>query len=231
MSVSIKGFLEASFLDWPGKITAVIFLPGCNFRCCWCHNAALVTDSEHLAHVPLPVIMERIGEFSGWIDGICITGGEPTIHKDLPDFITLFKEKGLGVKLDTNGSNPQMLEALIQDRLIDCAAMDIKAPLDDARYARLTGVPVDLDQIRASIAVLRSSAIETIFRMTVVPDLLTEEDICQAARDIKPVRQLTLQQFKPDNTLDPSLRTLTPWSAEKLQLIQARVQDILGTVD
>ena len=224
----IKGFLETSFLDWPGKIAAVVFLPCCNFRCPFCHNARLILEPEKLQNIPLSHVLSRLDEFHDWIDGICITGGEPTNHLRLSELITALKDKGLAVKLDTNGSNPDFLKALIRDRLIDCVAMDIKAPLDQTSYSRLTGIPVEINTIRASIDLLRSSLIEVIFRMTVVPDLLREDDIFQTARDLRPAHQFILQQFRPLDVLDPALSRLTPWPEERLKQAQLRVDEILG---
>lgn len=225
--IPIKGFLETSFLDWPGKVAAVIFLPSCNFRCLFCHNARLILEPEKLQNIPLSHVLSRLDEFTGWIDGVCITGGEPTVHSRLPELMTAFKDKGLAVKLDTNGSNPDLLKALIRDRLIDCVAMDIKAPLNQASYERLTGIPVEIDIIRKSIDLLQSSLIEVIFRMTVVPELLNEDDIYRTACDLRPSHKFILQQFRPQGVLDPALRRLTPWPEERLKQAQFQVDEIL----
>ena len=211
--IPIKGFLETSFVDWPGNVCAVLFLPGCNFRCPFCHNGALVLDPSGMETVSLDKVMNRLMEFEGWIDGVCITGGEPTIHKKLPALIKRFKDRNLTVKLDTNGTNPELVKALIRDDLVDCVALDIKAPLDRDSYARLAGCEVDMEQIKTTIDIIRTSPIEPIFRMTVVPELIDEEEIFQAARYLAPDHRLVLQQFNPRHALDPSLRSLKPWTA------------------
>lgn len=226
-SIAIKGFIETSFLDWPGKITAVVFLPSCNLRCPFCQNRDLVLEPQKLAAIPLSHILERIQEFKGWIDGVCITGGEPTIHSTLPTLIRAFKDLILRVKLDTNGTNPAALESLLRDGLVDCIAMDVKAPLAESAYARLTGCTVDLAAIKKSIDLIRSSPIEAIFRMTVVPSLLTEEDVYHVARAIAPAPKMVLQQFRANQTLDPSLMGVSPWPQEKLDEVQRRVNRIL----
>ena len=133
----------------------------------------------------------------------------------------------LGVKLDTNGSNSNMIEALLRDGMVDCIAMDVKAPLDEVSYARLTGGAVDLTAIRRSIRLIGSNSVEAIFRMTVVPTLITEEDICRVARAIAPAQKLVLQQFSPKTTLDLSLRSLVPWSPARLEEAQGKVNEII----
>lgn len=226
-SIPIKGFLETSFLDWPGKIVSVIFLPSCNFRCPFCQNATLVLKPQHLKTWPLPEVLQRIEELKDWIDGVCITGGEPTLQETLPDFIRIFKKRNLLVKLDTNGSYPHMIETLLKENLVDAIAMDVKAPLEEISYARLTGVPVDLKAIKKSIDVIRKSSIEKIFRITVVPEMLTEEDIYRVAEDLYPLNTLVLQQFSPENTLDSKLKHERPWPQEKLEQVQRRVDQLL----
>ena len=228
-SIPIKGFLETSFVDWPGKIASVIFLPSCNFRCPFCQNATLVLKPQHLKTWPLPEVLQRIKKLKDWIDGICITGGEPTIQKNLPDFIRIFKKKNLLVKLDTNGSCPRMIETLMKENLIDAIAMDVKAPLKEMSYARLTGVPVDLKAIKKSINLIRKSSVEKTFRITVVPGILTEGDIYRVAEDLYPINKLLLQQFRPESTLDSKLKHERPWPQDKLEQAQRHVDQLLNT--
>jgi pyruvate formate lyase activating enzyme len=223
----IKGFLETSFLDWPKKIAAVIFLPFCNFRCPFCQNLRLIHDPHLLPNISLSHVLKRLEAWKDWIDGVCITGGEPTLHQSLPGFLRLFKERNLLVKVDTNGSNPEILESLLRDKLIDCIAMDVKAPFRDAVYSRLIGVPVNLRQIRNSIELIRNSKAEPIFRMTVVPGLLAEDDIYEVAEELRPAKHFTLQQFSPENVIDPELRKVLPWTQEKIDRIQKAVNKIL----
>jgi pyruvate formate lyase activating enzyme len=226
--IPIKGFLETSFLDWPGRIVSVVFLPFCNFRCPYCQNSTLILQPHLLKTIPESYILKQLEAFEGWIDGVCITGGEPTLHRSLPDFITIFKRRGFLVKLDTNGSSPSMLKSLLDKDLIDCVAMDVKAPLEDDLYARLIGVTFDVNTLKESIEVIRNSSIETIFRLTVVPRLLTEEDIYRVARDLAPVKKFILQQFSPENSLDPHLRKITPWPQKELDRVQHRVDEIIA---
>ncbi|MBF0526325.1 MAG: anaerobic ribonucleoside-triphosphate reductase activating protein, partial [Deltaproteobacteria bacterium] len=126
----IKGFIETSFVDWAGKIAAVVFLPGCNFRCPMCHNHELVLHPEAISDYPFEIIADSLNQHQGWIDGVCITGGEPTNHPNLARLLEVFKGLGLPVKLDTNGSRPDVLAHLLAQGQVDYVAMDVKAQLN-----------------------------------------------------------------------------------------------------
>jgi pyruvate formate lyase activating enzyme len=233
MVYSIKGFLETSFSDWPGKVTAVLFLPYCNFRCLYCHNYELILHPEKFPDFPLPEIIKKISLNRGWIDGVCLTGGEPTIHRWLPALLRFLKEK-LGpdmlIKLDTNGSAPQVLEKLIQEKLVDYVAMDLKAPLTVERYEEVVGVSLGeegLGNIKKSIATLLSQEVDHEFRTTIVPALLQEKEIYEMARTIKGAQRYTLQNFNPRQTLAASLRDFKPLDEPTLQRLQKKVTEII----
>ena len=223
----IKGFLETSFLDWPGKVCSVLFLPHCNFRCPYCHNHPLVLHPERYASIPLEVVLEQLQSFRGWIDGVCITGGEPTLERNLPHLIHELKGKGFLVKLDTNGSNPQILDTLVKNREIDFVSMDVKAPLDPFSYRRSIGIAIDLELILKSIELLKREEVEYEFRMTVVPGLHGEEDIKRLGEELHAGRRFILQNFNPENPLDPSLRDVTPYDPKVLKAIEREVQGII----
>lgn len=220
----IKGFLETSFLDWPGKLSSVIFLPNCNFRCPFCHNHPLVFQPERYSSIPLKEILTRLHSIKDWIDGVCVTGGEPTLHVDLPVLIREIKHHGFLVKLDTNGSNPEMLGALIKAKEIDFVSMDVKAPLNPFSYRRSTGLPLDLKPILRSIEILRKSEVEYQFRMTVVPGLHKEEDIRKVGDQLRVGPKFVLQNFNPENPLDPSLKDIRPYDLKVLKKIEREVQ-------
>ena len=224
--IEVKGFLETSFLDWPGKLCSVFFLPYCNFRCPYCHNHPLVFHPEQYATIPLRDIFGRLRSLRNWIDGICITGGEPTLHAGLLSLIREIKRHGLPVKLDTNGSNPQKLENLIETGEVDFVSMDVKAPLDPFRYSRSTGFSTHLKAVLESIEILRRGRVEYEFRMTVVPGLHTEEDIQTLGHQLRVGRRFILQNFNPENTLDPSLRSVTPYDPKLLKKIESQVQEM-----
>src|SRR4030043_1060038 len=225
--IEIKGFLETSFLDWPGTLCSVLFLPYCNFRCPYCHNHPLVFHPEQYATISLEDILARLHSLKNWIDGVCLTGGEPTLHADLPSLIQEIKRHGFLIKLDTNGSNPQMLEVLIEGGEIDFISMDVKAPLDPFRYSRSTGLPINLKPILESIDILKRGRVEYEFQMTVVPGLHKEEDIRMLGNQLKSGQRFILQNFNPENPLDPSLKKTVPYDAKVLKEIERDVQTII----
>jgi pyruvate formate lyase activating enzyme len=226
MKTEIKGFLETSFVDWPGKVCSVLFLPYCNFRCPYCHNHPLVFHPEEYRSIPFEDILSYLRSFQGWIDGVCITGGEPTLHADLPSLMGEIKRHGFLVKLDTNGSNPQLLENLIEAREIDFISMDVKAPLDPFSYRRSAGLPIDLTLILRSIEILKRGKVEHEFRMTVVPGLHRKEDIKNLGAQLRAGQRFVLQNFNPENPLDPSLKNIPPYDPTVLKGIEREVQGI-----
>ncbi|NOX97962.1 MAG: anaerobic ribonucleoside-triphosphate reductase activating protein [Nitrospirae bacterium] len=222
--LEIKGFLENSLIEWDGKIASVIFLPGCNFKCPWCHVPDLAFNSENLDTVPFWQVEEAIQRQKNWMDGIVITGGEPTIHSSLPEFIERIKGWGIPVKIETNGSYPEMLRELIEEGLVDSAAMDIKntvqslkLKVEKDKYERTVGSEVDLEKIRESIGLLMKSGIDYEFRTTVVPAFLNEQDIEEIARSIQGAKKYVLQQFVPENASGEEMMQLKPYSPEKLE--------------
>ncbi len=225
--IEIKGFLETSFSDWPGKLCSVIFLPHCNFRCPYCHNHPLIFHPEQYSSIPLEDILNRLHPLRHWIDGVCLTGGEPTLHPDLPILAEKIKREGFLVKLDTNGSNPYLLEYLVNSRMIDFIAMDVKAPLNLFHYSRAAGVSINLDSILKSIEILKRGEVDYQFRMTVVPKLHQEEDIQTLGHQLRAGQRFILQPFNPENPLDPSFKDIDPYGPEVLKRIQERVQTIL----
>ncbi|MBI4773325.1 MAG: anaerobic ribonucleoside-triphosphate reductase activating protein [Deltaproteobacteria bacterium] len=213
----VKGFIETSFLDWPGYVSSVLFLGGCNLRCPYCHNHALVTRPGELPSLDLDEILSRMIRFQGWIDGITITGGEPTLHAGLSRLISEFKEKGFRVKLDTNGTKPDVLEKLIKARLVDAISMDVKGPLDSAQYSRCVGIEMDVDVIERSLDLITGSNIEYELRTTVVPTLHGENEILNMAMRLKGCRGWRLQNFRAQDVLAPPLREVKPYSPERIE--------------
>jgi pyruvate formate lyase activating enzyme len=224
--IEIKGFLETSFLDWPGKLCSVLFLPHCNFRCPYCHNHPLVFHPEQYSTIPLEDILDRLHSLRNWIDGVCLTGGEPTLHADLPSLIREIKQHRFLVKLDTNGSNPHRLENLMETGEVDFISMDVKAPLDPFRYSRSIGLPINLKPILESIEILKGGKVEYEFRMTVVPGLHREEDIQTLGNQLRVGRRFILQNFNPENPLDPSLKNIVPYDLKVLKRIEREVQEM-----
>lgn len=225
---NIKGFIETSFVDWPERLSAVLFLPGCTFRCPYCHNAELALGAQDLPDWPFASILKRLGQLRGWVDSVCISGGEPTIHSYLPQLCATLKENGFKTKLDTNGSNPQMLDKLTSTGLVDFVAMDVKAPLDQFSYAQCTGVIPPLDNIQKSINILIKGGIPYQFRTTIVPKLHTINDVLRLAEQVRGAMDYRLQNFNPSRTLDPSFQGEPPYDHDTFRQLQRKVQHIVS---
>ncbi len=226
--ITIKGFLETSLIEWEGMLASVIFLPGCNYRCPYCHSPHLVYSSEEIEVIPTAAVMESLRKKKGWIDGVVISGGEPTLHRGLREFIRMLKALGLKVKLDTNGSNPDVLEGFLKEGLLDCVAMDIKAPLEERDYNRATGVSCDVEALKRSICIIIESGVEHEFRTTVCPGLLTEEGIGRIPQYISGAKRYVLQSFRPNNCLDTDMLEVKPYSVEILKRFKEVVKDSLS---
>jgi len=216
----IKGFIENTLIDWEGKVAAEVFLPGCNFRCGYCHAAHLVTAAATLETIPFDAVINSIKRNEGWLDGVVISGGEPTLHEGLRDLILRFRAEGLAIKLDTNGTRAQTLDGLLRDGLLDCVSMDVKAPLDH-RYAEVTRVECDVDAIAESIALVIGSGIDHEFRTTVCPAYSDLEDVVEIARSLAGTRRYVLQTFRPVNCLDPKLLDVQPYDADQMKRMAA----------
>jgi len=198
----IGGLQKNSLIDFPGKVSCVLFLPGCNFDCPYCHNPDLVTGN-HLSSSPLDVsgVCEFLEQRKGLLDGVVISGGEPTLAKDLPPLCEKIKGMGYAVKLDTNGSRPHVIRHLINEGLLDYIAMDIKtAPSEYARFVRIDG---DSTDIRASIQIIMESPVHYEFRTTCVKPLVDSDIIESVAKTIKGANRYVLQRFNDTKVLHP----------------------------
>jgi pyruvate formate lyase activating enzyme len=212
----IKGFIENTLLDWEGALASVVFLPGCNLRCGYCHAAHLMESLPSDESIPVESVLLNLRRQRGWVDGVVISGGEPTLHRNLIQLASAFKAEGIGVKLDTNGTRPHVLKQLLDSGLLDYVAMDLKAPLD-GRYERIAGVPVDLDAIRGSISLLLGGDVPYEFRTTVCPRDLNADDIEEMAETITGARLYYLQAFRPLHCLDRSLEDVKPYNPEEMR--------------
>lgn len=219
----IKGIQVLSLIDYPGEIAATIFLFGCNFRCPYCHNKELVLAQDRGAGYSQEEVLNLLKERKKMLDAVCITGGEPTLNQDLPEFIRSIKALGYKIKLDTNGTNPKMLKELLEKGLIDHVAMDIKTVLSKEYYSRTTGTEIDLTPIKESIDIA-SKAHDYEFRITVVPGLITSKELITIAEYLKEKganKAFYLQQFRPTNCFEPSFEKLAPYShAEMLNFLE-----------
>jgi pyruvate formate lyase activating enzyme len=213
--IPIKGLEKNSLIDYLGKVSAVVFLGGCNFRCPFCHNRELVLNPDGTESIPEGEVLQFLKERKKWLDGVVVSGGEPTLHKDLPEFLGKIKELGYPVKLDTNGTNPQMLREIMERGLVDYIAMDIKGPLE--KYEKSSGVKAGTEKIRESIRLIIGSGIGHEFRSTILPSLHSKEDVQEMARLVKGASKLYLQQFRPKNTIDKKLEKEKPFTEKEMR--------------
>ncbi|MCI6043420.1 anaerobic ribonucleoside-triphosphate reductase activating protein [bacterium] len=193
--VKIHGFNKLTLLDYPGRLACTIFLGHCNFRCPFCHNAGLVLAPEKEPVIPLEEVLGTLKKRKGILDGVCITGGEPTMSAHLPEFIERIKELGYSVKLDTNGSNPKMLKSLVERKMLDYVAMDIKN--SPQKYSMTTGMTqLNLDAIHESVEFLKTGVVDYEFRTTVVKELHQKEDIRMIGKWLSGSGRYFLQAYK-----------------------------------
>jgi len=194
--LKIYSYLPSTFCDYPGKVAAIIFTQGCNFRCPWCHNTHLIGSGGEGGGIDVASFLPEVASRcrAGLLDGLVVTGGEPTVQPGLPGFLRECKAAGIPVKLDTNGSRPEILRALFGEQLLAFVAMDIKAP--PAKYELLCGCPVDTAAILESISLIVSSGLPHQFRTTLVPGLLTDSDLAAIRALLPPGETLATQEYR-----------------------------------
>ena len=200
----IAGFQKTSFIDYPGQPCAVVFTPYCNMNCVYCHNVHIIGREAPL--IPEEPVLEYLEKRAGLLSAVTISGGEPTLQQNLEAFILRVKTFDYQVKLDTNGTKPQVLLSLLAKNLLDYVAMDVKAPA--YKYDEITGGTADFDCIRKSITVIRNSGISHEFRLTFAPQL-SQEDALETARLVKGCDRFYLQQYRPRNDQDPRAHSPT----------------------
>ena len=189
----ILGLQKLTLLDYPGRTACTVFMGGCNFRCPFCHNAPLVLPGREQEPYTEEEVLSYLKKRAGLLDGVCVSGGEPTLQEGLDAFLRQVKALGYQVKLDTNGSRPEALRALLRQGLVDYVAMDVKSSAEE--YAHACGVPVDLEKVNESIDLLLSGCVDYEFRTTVVAGLHTPQIIEQTARRIAGAKRYFLQAF------------------------------------
>lgn len=221
----IGGIQKSTLIDYPDKVAATLFTSGCNFRCPFCHNPELVLPEkiEKQSEIKKEEIYDFLEKRKGFLDGVVICGGEPTICNDLPKFVKKIKEMDYLVKLDTNGSNPKMLKEMIENKLLDYVAMDIKSSKN--RYEEVAGVQnIDIEKIEQSVNILKENKIDYEFRTTMVPGLIDKKDIMEIVKWISPAKKYFLQNFQVQgDTVDPKFININPYSKDYLQEIQKEI--------
>ncbi|HPN54388.1 MAG TPA: anaerobic ribonucleoside-triphosphate reductase activating protein [Candidatus Moranbacteria bacterium] len=221
----IGGFQKLTLIDYPGAIATTVFTVGCSFRCPFCHNPELVKrgalgveysqkmEKEFFAHLE---------KRKGKLEGVCITGGEPTVQPDIIEFIQKIKNLGYLVKLDTNGTRPDVLKKLLDQKLLDFVAMDIKHQIK--KYDKATGVKGDKKRIKLSVGLIMNSGVPYEFRTTVVPGIHEEKDFLEIAKWIKGARAYYLQEYREKIILDPKLKKKTKGRTLDLKKIKKDIE-------
>lgn len=217
----IAGIQKTTLIDYPGKIAATIFTSGCNFRCPFCHNPELVSKTRSISLIPEAEIMDFLERRQDYLDAICFTGGEPLLHADIVDLLKKIKKMGYLIKIDTNGTNPEMLQKIIDKKLVDYIAMDIKTVLDWPHYKKAIGVDnQDLfAKVKQSIKIIMGlKNIDYEFRTTVVPKIVKIKEIEDIAKSIKGAKKYSLQQFSNSGKMiDSKFKKVRPYQKESLE--------------
>ena len=213
--MKIAGLQKLSLIDYPDHLSAIVFIHGCNFRCAYCHNPELVSGEPEKIYSEKEVF-DFLKERKGLLEAVTITGGEPLLYPEITDLIKKVKKLGFLVKLDTNGTNPELLQKIIDLKLVDYIAMDIKSPLE--RYNEITGINVDLEKIKRSIKAIMDSGLEYEFRSTLLPSLHKEKDVKEMAKLVKGAKKYCLQGFENlGKLLDEDLKNEKGFTKDEME--------------
>jgi pyruvate formate lyase activating enzyme len=227
--MDFKGWRKTSLIEYPGRLSTVLFCGGCNFRCPYCYNRDLVLAPASLPDIRAADVLAYLGENRNLYEAVMVSGGEPTLCPELPDFLAACRRLGLLTGLETNGSDPEMLARLIREELLDFVAMDVKAPLVFAGYRAAAGLREDAGGraafrgVRESVALLLRGGPEVEFRTTVVPGLHSERDLEALAASLAGADRFVLQQFIPGRTLNEETGEAAPWPEERLRRLHKRL--------
>ncbi|MFW6007075.1 MAG: anaerobic ribonucleoside-triphosphate reductase activating protein [Bacillota bacterium] len=229
LDIKIAGFRKTSLMDYPDNISTVLFTQGCNCRCPYCHNPGLIGQEVEKNYMDLSYFRDFLKERQHLLDGVVITGGEPTLQKDIIPFIKNIKNREMKVKLDTNGSRSDILKKLMQAQLIDYIALDIKAPYN--KYKKITGNDNMVSEVKRSVELVLESKIPHEFRTTVVPDLHHKKDISKIADSIRGADKYYIQNFRSEITLDVELQDSREFPETKLEEFKKIAENYLEEVE
>jgi pyruvate formate lyase activating enzyme len=228
----IGGLQKFTLIDYPGRIAAVVFTMGCNFRCSFCHNPEIVDPKmiDYESRIEEKEILKFLGSRKGNLEGVCITGGEPTLQLGLAEFIRRIKDIGFLVKLDTNASHPGVIESLINDDIVDYIAVDIKTSPE--KYSLLTRKENVVENVGKSINLIATSSVDLELRTTVVPGIVNLEDfdkIIEWVNEINPnifegLYRYSIQNFRPEKTLKPDFKRIKPYSNDELEKMANKIR-------
>ncbi len=214
IELPVVGYRKLSVADYPGRLCAALTVPGCNLRCPYCPHEELVHRHAAMEKIPVDELLESLYPRTGFLDAVTLTGGEPLLHRGLPDFLREIKRLGLDVKLDTNVSKPRMLRRLMERRLVDYLSVHVVAPM--GRYREVTRSRVRVDRVRDSIQLVRRSGLPHEFTFTPVPGILGSEDVLEVSRTLAGSRRLVIKRLNLGECMDPSLRDIEPYGDAEL---------------
>jgi len=229
MSLKIKGLQKTSLIDYPPYTSCVVFLADCDFRCGFCQNPGLIVGLDKDKTISQKESFDFLSQRRKWLEGVVISGGEPCINDDLIEFISKIKKLSYNVKLDTNGTNPLMIKELINKKLIDYIAMDIKGSLE--KYDDIANVKVNKRNIKQSVKIIIGSGIEYEFRMTAVPTLHNKQDFEEIGRWLKGAKRFYIQQFRNKVCLDKSFEKIKPFSRDELEEFKEILQKYINKLE
>ncbi|PID86449.1 anaerobic ribonucleoside-triphosphate reductase activating protein [Candidatus Gracilibacteria bacterium] len=227
--MKISGITKFTLIDFPEKVSCIIFTAGCNFRCGYCHNSEYVLPEKlkNISLIPEKAVFNFLEKRKGLLEGVSICGGEPTIHKDLPTFCKKVKDIGYSIKLDTNGQNPKMIKQLLDNKVIDYIAMDIKNPVGE--FAKIVGTNVNEKHYLESIELIKNSNINHEFRTTVIKGIHNNEKIEKIAKYIRGAKNYNLQNYKSGDTLNPTFEGKS-FSEQELIILKKLAQKYVNNV-
>jgi pyruvate formate lyase activating enzyme len=229
-NILIKKYQHTSYDAWPGKISAVLFVGGCDFRCHFCNTPEYVKDWRKLPDIKFSEVLEHLKNRRNWIDCVVITGGEPSTHKaNVIEMLNELKAEGFETRIETNGYDTEFISELIKLKLVDFFAIDIKASLD--MYKKATDIDVNPETIRTTIKLVKESGVDHEFRTTVVPGLHDKFQIFKLAREIEGANKYVLQNFKPGNTLNESWKNIKPFTDKQMQDMAEQAKQFVKDVE
>jgi pyruvate formate lyase activating enzyme len=229
LRVPIARLLKMSLRDYPGRLCSKVYVYGCNFRCPYCPDTDLVFRQKGGSVVPEVDVYDHLYRVRGYVTGLCIGGGEPTLHNGLLGFIYRVKSLGIAVKLDTNGTRPKRIDKLMDERLVDYVSMEVKAPLE--RYPEVVRSKVDLDSVRQTIRALRRGNVDYEFTVTMIPGLLDSEDLEKIAEYLIGSKRFVLQQLTLPGRHCPELDEMDRYSLNELKAFRDRVAPYFGSCE
>jgi pyruvate formate lyase activating enzyme len=221
--MDLRGMLPGSLNEWGGRVTLVVFTAGCNWRCPYCHGRAFVEAPGSLERIPVESVFAALDERAGWIDGVAVSGGEPTLQPGLPAFLRAVRTRGLQTKLETNGTHPEVIDGLLSEGLLDCLCLDYKAPLDDRleSVTRVVTAATNAEGVRSSFALAAASGLEREYHTTLCPAFIDEAILKAMAETLETGGTWYLQQYETEDVLDPQAAGAHRFDAEELERLAA----------